>query len=313
MRIGILEPKDFSEAAKKSLKKLGNIFLFNNNKLSKFIEDKDILFIRLTHLIDKKFLDQSPNLKYICSPTTGLNHIDLRKCKKNGIEVISLKNERNFLKNVRATPEHTFGLTLSLIRHYKKAFLNQKNNKWNKEFFIGSELYKNRIGIIGFGRVGKILSKYFHVFGAKVFFFDKDNSVKGAFGAIKKNSIKDVINNSNIIILSASFSKSNKSFFDKKYIDLLNNKFFINSSRGELIDEDYLISKIKKNFIKGIAIDTISNEQSNNNLKSLLKLSNKHNLIITPHISGTTYNSIHKTEEFIVKKLIKIVGKEYKE
>ena len=145
------------------------------------------------------------------------------------------------------------------------------------------------------------------------FFFDKDNSVKGAFGAIKKNSIKDVINNSNIIILSASFSKSNKSFFDKKYIDLLNNKFFINSSRGELIDEDYLISKIKKNFFKGIAIDTISNEQSNNNLKSLLKLSNKHNLIITPHISGTTYNSIHKTEEFIVKKLIKIVGKEYKE
>ena len=312
MQIGILEPQDFSEATRASLKELGNVSLFEDNKLSEFIADKDILFIRLSHLIDKKFLIQAKKLKYICSPTTGLNHIDLEECERVNIKVISLKDENNFLFNIRATPEHTFGLALSLLRNYKKAFLNQQNNRWNKELYIGFELYENSVGIIGFGRVGKILAKYFEAFGAKVFFFDKDDAVKEVNSAVKMSCIEDVINNSNIIILSASYLESNKFFFDQKYIDLLKNKYFINTSRGELVDEDYLISKIEQGFFKGAAIDTISNEQSNNNLEVLLKLSIKHNLIITPHISGTTYNSIHRTEEFIFRKLIKKLKNESK-
>ena len=72
------------------------------------------------------------------------------------------------------------------------------------------------------------------------------------------------------------------------------------------------MSKIEQSFFKGVAIDVISNEQSNNNLEMLLKLSAKHNLIVTPHISGTTYNSIHKTEEFILRKLTKKLEDESK-
>ena len=312
MQIGILEPQDFSEVVKASLKKLGNVSLFAGDKLSEFIADKDILFIRLVYLIDKEFLIHARNLKYVCSPTTGLNHIDLEECERIGIKIISLKEEKNFLFNIRATPEHTFGLSLSLLRNYKKAFLNQQNNKWSKEIYIGSELYENNIGIIGFGRVGRILAKYFEAFGAKVFFFDKNDAIKEVNGAVKMSCIEDVINNSNVIILSASYLKSNKFFFGQKYIDLLKNKYFINTSRGELIDEEYLMSKIEQSFFKGVAIDVISNEQSNNNLEMLLKLSAKHNLIVTPHISGTTYNSIHKTEEFILRKLTKKLEDESK-
>lgn len=305
MQIGILEPKNFSKIAKTSLRELGNVSLFDGNNLSKFIIDKDVLFIRLAHFINQKFLNQAKNLKYLCSPTTGTNHIDLDKCEKSGIKVISLKGESSFLYNIRATPEHTFGLIISIIRNYKNAFLNQKNDIWNKEPYTGVELYKNSIGIIGFGRVGKILAKYFEAFGAKVFFFDQDDKVKEVYGAVKMSSIENVLNNSNIIILCTSYLDSNKCFFNKKYIDLLENKYFINTSRGENVDENYLMLKIQQNFFKGVAIDTIQNEQSKNNLEMLLKLTRKFNLIITPHISGTTYNSMHKTEEFICKKLYK--------
>ncbi len=302
MQIGILEPKDFSKKALKILSSSDSVDLFSGLKLNEFLANKEVIFIRLSYLVDKIFLDKAKTLKYICTPTTGLNHVDLNECKKRNIKIISLKGEYDFLSTIRATPEHTFGLVLSLLRLYKDAFLSQDNNQWNREEYKGFELYENRIGIVGFGRVGKILSKYFKVFGAKVYFYDIDNSIKEACGSIRVSSINELIEKSNIVILSTSYCESNYHFFDKEYIDLLKNKYFINTARGELIDEKYLIKKIKDGHFKGLAIDVIQNEQSGeNNLESLLRVSENQNFIITPHISGVTYASMQRTEEFVVK------------
>ena len=87
----------------------------------------------------------------------------------------------------------------------------------------------------------------------------------------------------------------------------MKNKYLINTSRGELIDEAYLLKKVSGNHFKGVAIDVISNENnlSNNNLKVIEKLITKSNFIYTPHISGATLNSLSKVETYITKKLIK--------
>jgi len=303
MRIGILEPKDFSKKALDMLNSIGEVTLFDGEDLDKYIADKEILFIRLAYFIGNNFLQKAKNLRYICTPTTGLNHIDLEECEKKQIEIISLKGEYNFLSSIRATPEHTIGLVLSLLRNYKDAFLSDNNPHWDREKHKGFELYENSVGIIGFGRVGKVLAKYFKAFGAKIYFNDIDDSIQEIHGAVKLPSPEDVIKKSNIVILSASYTESNHQFFDKKKIGLLENKYFINTARGELVDEEYLITKIDQNFFKGIAVDVIRNEQSNNNLDKLLKLVEENNLIITPHIAGATYSSMHRTEEFIVNKL----------
>ena len=303
MRVGILEPKDFSKKAIKELNELGIVELFDGKDLDGFIADKEIIFIRLGNFIGNDFLEKAKNLKYICTPTTGLNHIDLEACKKRDIKIVSLKDEYEFLSTIRATPEHTFGLVLSLLRNYKEAFLSENNNKWDREKYKGFELYENSVGIIGFGRVGKILAKYFESFGTNVCFYDIDDSICEFHSAIKVSSIEEVINQSNIVILSASYTESNHQFFGRKYIDLLKNKYFINTARGELVDEEYLITKIEQNFFKGIAVDVIQNEQSNNSLEKILELTNTNNLIVTPHIAGATYSSMYRTEEFIVSKL----------
>lgn len=302
MQIGILEPKDFSNKVIEMLDRIGEVSLFDGKDLDSFISNKKVLFIRLAYLIDDDFLQKAKNLKYICTPTTGLNHIDLEECKKRDIKIVSLKGEYEFLSTIRATPEHTFGLVLSLLRNYKEAFLSINNTEWDREKYKGFELYENSVGIIGFGRVGNILAKYFEAFGAKVHFYDIDDSIEEINGAIRSLSIEKVINSSNIVILSASYTESNHKFFDKKYIDLLENKYFINTARGELVDEGYLLSKLEQNFFKGIAIDVIQNEQSNNNLVDFLNFTDK-NVIITPHIAGATYSSMYRTEEFIVNKL----------
>ena len=303
MQIGILESKNFSQNVLEQLSIIGNVKSFKYDDLNTFIFDKEILFIRLKYFIDKKFLDNAKNLKYICTPTTGLNHIDLEECKKKKIKIISLKGEYNFLSTIRATPEHTFGLTLSLLRNYKTAFLSKQNRQWDREKYKGFELYENSLGIIGFGRVGKLLATYFKAFGVKVYFYDTDDSIQEINNATKVKSIEELIRLSNIVILSASYSEDNYHFFDKKYIDLLQNKYFINTARGELVDENYLIDKIKEDFFKGLAIDVIENEQENNLLSDFLEFAEYKNIIITPHIAGATYNSMYRTEEFILKKL----------
>jgi len=304
MQIGIMESKDFSSKAIEELQKIGQVLCYKDKDLDDFLQSKEILFIRLKYYIDIDFLEKAKKLKYICTPTTGLNHIDLEVCKKKGIKVISLKNESSFLTTIRATPEHTFGLVLSLLRNYKTAFLNDDNQKWDRDKYKGYELYGKTVGIIGLGRVGKILANYFKAFDSEILFYDIDEMVTSSV-ARKKDSIEKLIDKSDIIILSASYFPQNHQFFHKDYIDLLKDKYFINTARGELVDEKYLISKIKDNYFKGIAIDVIQNETHKDNiLNELLRLTFKRNLIVTPHIGGATYESMWKTEEFIVKKLI---------
>jgi len=304
MKIGILESKDFSSDVILFLKNIGEVSFYKieEESFESFVSDKEILFVRLNYYIDKEFLINAKKLKYICTPTTGLNHIDLKECKVRNVEIISLKNEESFLQTIRATPEHTFGLILSLLRNYKKSFISNIN-EWNRDLYKGFELYGKHVGIIGYGRVGQILSKYLLAFGCSVSYFDiKDvNSIENI--EIEMN-IEILINRSDIVCMCASYSKEYENFFDKKYIDLLKNKYFINTARGELLDEDYLIKKIEEDFFKGIAIDVISNESKNkNNIEEILNLTNNHNIIITSHIAGATYESMWKTEQFIAEKL----------
>lgn len=308
MQIGILESKDFSKIAIEQLKSISNVSFLETQDVYDFIEDKDILFVRLKYDLNSDFLDRAQNLKIICTPTTGLNHIDIQECKKRDIKVISLKGEYEFLSSIRATPEHTFGLALSLLRNYKNAFLSSNNDVWNRERYKGYELFGNKIGIIGYGRVGKILAKYYDAFDAKVYYYDIQKIKEKNLKNIQKvDSLEKVIEKSNIVFLTASYEKENFEFFDKKYLDLLKNKYFINTSRGELVDENYLIGKIQENHFAGVALDVIQNEQSENKLNELIELTKERNLIITSHIAGATYSSMYRTEEFIVSKLLKVL------
>lgn len=306
MQIGILEPQDFSDKAINELKLLGHVSYYKNGNIYDFIKDKKILFVRLNFFLGKDLLENAKNLKYICTPTTGLNHLDLNYLKHKNISVISLKGESKFLSDIRATSEHTFGLILSLLRNYKNAFSSSKKFL-DRDLYKGNEIFQNSIGIIGFGRVGKLLAKYIQVFGGNSFFYDRDKSKKEIFKSKKLDSIKELISRSNIVCLCASYDVENHEFFDKKYIDLLENKYFINTSRGELVDELYLIKKIKNHFFKGVAIDVFQNEsKQKNNIDKFHSINKDLNFIMTPHISGATFTSMARTEEFITKKIVRL-------
>ena len=139
MQIGLLEPDNFSPTARQALLRLGPVEAWNGVGLADFLTNTEALFVRLGYKIDHAFLDKAPKLRWLCSPTTGHTHIDEAALRERGISLLSLRGERAFLESIRATPEHTFGLILGLLRKYRAAFLETLAGDWDRDRYRGEE------------------------------------------------------------------------------------------------------------------------------------------------------------------------------
>ena len=221
-----------------------------------------------------------------------------------------MKGETEFLNNIRATAELTINLTMSLMRKTNFAIDHVLQGNWNRDFFRGYELYKKKVGIVGLGRLGTIVSEYFKSFGCKIYYNDtekkhKSNDVKFV------SDLSSLISKCDIISIHVDYNKSTHKLFNRQIFKFFNDtKWLINTSRGQVIDEDELLNCLESKNIAGVALDVINNENKNIMLNNpLLKYSNtNNNLIISPHIGGNTYESFQKTEMFIAKKIINFIS-----
>lgn len=304
--VGILEPTNYSSEALQTLRKNYQVKEYRGGPLSNFLVDVEILFVRLSYLIDADFCKMAKNLRIICSPTTGLNHISSEVIAHEEITVLSLKGETEFLKGIYATAEHTFGLILALLRNYSKAFSIDEFKTFDRDRLRGTELANKKVGIIGLGRVGAQVARYCDVFRADVSYCDLvPKSVK--YQAFK--SPAELIINNDIIVCCASYIEENGKILNSKELELLADRYFINTARGELCDEDALITLIQTNRPKGIALDVFSGESNYKARQKWIDLMcSTKNLILTPHLGGSTLESMHKTEIFIVSKLLNYQG-----
>lgn len=281
--------------------------LLSEEALIRALNECDIFWFRLNHQLTENVLKQC-RCKYIVCAATGLDHIDIDFCSKKGIEVISLQNESEFLKEVRATAEHAFGLLLALIRNSIAAALHTKSGNWDRTLFQGSELYKKRIGILGMGRLGKIMGQYAEAFGMEVYYFDNRNIDTNHK---KCNTIEELFASVDILSIHIPYNKENHHYIHKGVLEaIVRPLYIVNTSRGGVINEGDLLDSLCSNKVLGYATDVLHGEPFIDD-NPLLEYS-KHNdkVIITPHIGGNTFESIEKTENFIIKKLIKIVNNE---
>ena len=304
MQIGILEPDSFSLEALACLRRLGEVRVFDSGDLAAFLAPLEALFVRLAHRIDNTFLDLSPRLRWLCSPTTGHNHIDEAALSARGVRLLSLRGERKFLETIRATPEHTFGLVIALLRRYRRAFDDVAGGKWDRDACRGDELYGNRVGIIGLGRVGFRLASYFSAFGANVTWCDPAD-VPSLPEWQPSPDIHGLIETSRIVLLCANYRAGQEPVIGKNEIDAMEGRYFINTARGELVDEGALLAAVRSNWLAGVAIDVIADENGENRLAEWRALLPGRNLIITPHIAGASFDSMTRTELFIAEKLMK--------
>jgi len=280
-----LEPGGYSPKAKAILDDVAEHILWERDGL----DSAEVIITRLGYQVNREFIDSAPNLKAIVTATTGLDHIDLDAAKARGVDVLSLQGEADFLSTIPATAEHTWTLLMALVRRVPWAFDDVKAGRWNRDSWRGTELKGKTICIVGAaGRVGAQVGRYAKVFGMTVFARDT------------KIGYTDV-HPCDILTLHVPLSKETRGMVGVEQIARTN--YLINTSRGEIVDEDALLEALKSGQLGGAALDVMTDERGKRNQSLLEYARQETNLIITPHIAGATHESMEKCEIFVASKL----------
>lgn len=310
----ILEPDDYSADAIKQYRALGQVYFWpdlHGKKKAEVEALTNVIVVRLGHQLDRAFLAKFPKLKIIATPTTGLNHIDLHEARRRGIQIISLRGHTSFLSKIPSTAEETMGLILDVMRNLPWAFEDVKAGRWNRDRFKGRQLLGKTIGLVGCGRLGKLVAKYARAFGMRVIGSDPHVSKRDCVRAgIEKVTLPYLLKHSDIVSLHVLLTDDTHDLFQKKHFRMMKPAaYFVNTARAELIERDALITALKKKWIAGAAIDVMRNERGDgSHLKRdpLWQYAKSHtNLIIVPHVGGATYEAMQVTEDFIAELVVR--------
>jgi D-3-phosphoglycerate dehydrogenase len=247
--------------------------------------------------IKNELLHRFPNLKFILTPTTGLTHISINPNEVTKIEVISLQGEELFLNSITATAEHGWGLMLSL---WRKSFLANNLRVYSpmlRENFASLQLRNRAVGVIGFGRIGKLLANYAAAFGMQIVVYEKYKNYEQypEFSHIKfVSSVEEIAPLVDVLFLCASVVDS-----DRGAYPIIRAEFFretrkclvlVNTARGLLLDEVAAGQALKGAQIGGLGLDVLQVEDLPSlvdNSEFLFRLKDEgFNIAITPHIGG---------------------------
>ena len=310
----ILEPENYSSEALEKYRQIGRVvrYGFDQDKYSP--EQILVLVVRLKTFIGKELLRKYNNLRYIVSPTTGLNHIDLAECKQRAIEVLSLRDKTKHLDKITSTSELTLALMLSLIRRIPEAHQAVcMQSIWNRDMFRTRQLNHMVLGIIGFGRIGRHMLNYARMLGMESIVCDPyiSHEVYNKFGVVYK-PLNELLEQSDIISIHADYRVENEKLIGANAISLMKwGSYLINTARGELIDERAVVEGLKSGKLGGVAVDVLAGEQYGNHIESslLIEYAQTHdNVIITPHIGGCTSDAMAATEIFMAQCLLNAIA-----
>ena len=302
IKILITEPEYFPKNFFSELRKFGVVV---SNRLDKKdllteISDTDILIIRVDTKIDKELIDNANKLKIIFSATTGLDHVDTKYADSKGIKIL---NPAGYATN--AVAEHMFAMAMGLIRKIPWGFDSVVEGKWDRYKFLGSELHGKTFGIIGLGKIGKQIAKYASAFDMNVIAYDPYVTKEvAAENGVQLTDLENLISISDFITVNVALTDETKNMINKNIFNRMKRTAVIlNTSRGAVINENDLVDALEKKIIAGAALDVFANEPlAADDL--LIEYSKTHdNLLLTPHIGGSTQESIEDACKFILEKL----------
>ena len=274
------------------------------------INQYDGIIIRSRIPLDKNFLENAQNLKFIARVGAGMENIDLETAKNLGISLINSPEG-----NRDAVAEHVLAMLLILMNRLFIASEEVKNGIWKREENRGDELLGKTFGIIGYGNMGKATAKRLSGFGVKVIFYDILPNLEDEFA--KQVSLEELQERADILSLHIPLDASTGYLVDENFISKMKKNFYlVNTARGKNVKTSALVDALKSGKVKAAALDVLEYEKSSfENLDTSTSLSarNKEDLqfllesnqvIVTPHIAGWTHQSKEKLAQFIVDKIV---------
>ena len=248
---------------------------------------------------DFKYNEESLNnewcqdLKIVATPSTGNTYIDLDYLEERGIEFVSLLDDRESLDKITASSEFTWLHIMNAMRKFRQATNNTRywREKNNEENLRTQQLFGKTIGIIGYGRIGKNVSKYATAFGMDYKFYDP-----GVFENGNKVSSIESMKDVDIVSINCGLNDTSRNLITyDTFKDFKKGLVVVNTTRGEVVDERYISLLIKSREIYYSA-DVIVDEQNistphHSELYNLYDSGEYENLTLTPHVAGVTTDS----------------------
>lgn len=252
------------------------------DKLKEVLPSCSALIIRNQTEISADLLAYAPNLKVIGRAGAGLNNIDIDAASKAGIVVTHTPDQNSI-----SVAELTITFMLAQARMLTTANAHTHNGSWNRHLFVGEELYGKTLGIVGLGRIGFLTALRAQAFGMRIIAYDAFISSDNTFVTetrTKLVELKELLEQSDFVSSHMPLTPDTKHFFKyKQFTQMKPSAFFLNLSRGKVVDEQGLIKALQEKQIAGAALDVREEEPP-----GMDPLSNFENVILTPHIAAFT-------------------------
>ena len=260
------------------------------------IGNYDALIIRSATQVTTEVLAATDRLKVIGRAGVGLDNVDIDTATEKGVLVFNTPDG-----NTVAAAEHTITLMLSLSRCVLPAGISLRSGNWDRSRFVGNELYRKILGIIGLGRIGLEVAKRVQTFGMEIIAFDPyiSSNAAGKLG-IQLVSQDELIQNADYISLHLPLThETHHSISHREFSMMKPNCRLINCARGGLVDEVALLDALRKGKILGAALDVFEEEPPKN--ATLMKLDN---FVATPHLGAYTIEAQEHVAREIAQKVI---------
>ena len=276
------------------------------SELSEHLSTTEAIFTnpnKASFFLGAEVFDQAPNLRVICSASTGTNHIDLEAAASRKIEVLSLADDREFIRSISSTAEHAMALTLGALRNVVPASESVRRGEWDYVPYIGRQFRNLTVGVVGCGRLGHMYAQFALSLAREVLYYDP--FVSRSDCGQKVVSLEEIVRRSDVISLHVhptpdTIGMVGQGLLQQAKPDLL----IVNTSRGEIVNENAVVDFLLENPNAKYATDVIAGETHSRDASPVLRMAHRSNqVLVTPHIGGMTWQGQKAAFSFAAEKL----------
>ena len=274
----------------------------SEDELIEKIKDVHVLGIRSKTNVTQKVVDAAEKLMVVSAFCIGTKQIDLDACKEKGIVVFNAP-----YSNTRSVVELAIGEIIMLMRSVFQRSTEIHNGQWQKTAAGSREVRSKKLGIVGYGNIGKQLSVLAEALGMDVYYYDVEDKL--ALGnATKVSNLETLLSISDAVSLHVDDNAANKNFFGEREISKMKDgAVLVNLSRGFVVDIPALVAALKSKKIAGAAIDVYPEEPRKNG-EFITELKGLDNVILTPHVGGSTEEAQRDIADFVPSKIMAYIN-----
>ncbi|MFT5146387.1 MAG: D-3-phosphoglycerate dehydrogenase [Polaribacter sp.] len=274
----------------------------SEDELIEKIKDVHVLGIRSKTNVTRRVIEAAERLMVVSAFCIGTKQIDLEACKENGVVVFNAP-----YSNTRSVVELAIGEIIMLMRSVFQRSTEIHNGQWNKTAAGSREVRGKKLGIVGYGNIGKQLSILAEALGMDVCYYDVEDKL--ALGnATKIDELSELLAISDVVTLHVDDNSSNKNFFGEKEISQMKDgAHLVNLSRGFVVNIEALVAALKSGKLAGAAVDVYPEEPRKNG-EFYTDLKGLPNVILTPHVGGSTEEAQRDIADFVPSKIMAYIN-----